>query len=128
MSGLPAAVGCTTYPWGNQWQPPNNAGNYAGQEMRAAGEWMQARLAKGHLLIGGFSDQHLFSAPVGSYPANIYGIHDLGGNVWEWCEDNKAARGSSWFGLPREFHASSKRVYFQHDFRAYNLGFRCVID
>ncbi len=37
------------------------------------------------------TDGFLRTAPTGSFPPSPYGLYDLGGNVWEWCEDGYRA-------------------------------------
>ena len=129
-----AAAGGDTYAWGSAWPPPNHAGNYAGQEMRGTTEAERALLFKGFSIIGGFSDRHKFTAPAGSYPANRLGIHDLGGNVWEWCEDGhpqdrtqRVLRGGSWGSDYRRYLALSYRLSGAPGGRDHGYGFRCVV-
>jgi formylglycine-generating enzyme required for sulfatase activity len=114
------------YPWGSGYPPPKaNVGNYADSsyhEKISSMKWIE-----------GYTDGYATTAPVGSFAPNEHGLCDMGGNVWEWCEDlyeaggtGRVLRGASWSNNGQLLR-SSARFNAAPNWHNYNHGFRCVV-
>ncbi|MBK8039990.1 MAG: SUMF1/EgtB/PvdO family nonheme iron enzyme [Verrucomicrobiaceae bacterium] len=131
---LPTARGAQFVPdfaWGTDWPPPKGAGNIGDETLK--------RVTGQEPVITGYDDGFATTAPVMSFPPNALGIHDLAGNVWEWCPDwfdsrhkHLVRRGSSYDnGHPapqRAYVAACVRNPSPTDHRSEDGGFRIVAE
>lgn len=71
------------------------------------------------------------AAPVTDTRAGVNGLHDMGGNVWEWAADTRGDEsqtlGGSWWYPPSQMKPDVQ-AWKPRGFYAVYIGFRCVYD
>ncbi len=134
-------AGTTTRYWfGNDPEALAKVGNTADARM-------QSRFPNDGAARIQADDGYVFTSPVGRFLPNPFGLYDVHGNVWEWCQDayreykvddptplvdpqgdldsRRVQRGGSWnFGIDES--RSAQRMILSPSGRNDSIGFRIV--
>jgi formylglycine-generating enzyme required for sulfatase activity len=127
-----------------EWEYAARAGSGSAYPWGAEIRW---GLANG--MEAGVAEGGQCTTPVGAFPPNAFGLHDMMGNVWEWVADcwnsfyvgapcdgsawlsgdceRRVLRGGSWADVPRLLRCAARNRNGR-DFRCNDYGFRVAAD
>jgi formylglycine-generating enzyme len=129
----------TRFWWGDDEDASGKVANVGDESLkRVHPEWPRTVMP--------MNDRHAFAAPVGSYGANAFGLHDMLGNVWEFCgsrhgaypeepatdpgdlgdKESYSVRGGGWSNVAADCRSATRNSDPPH-FGHSNLGFRVAI-
>ena len=130
------------------WSDPNISHSQANYNANPSGYLYDESLTIGYhpdWRSGGYP----YTSVAGSFFANGYGLYDMAGNVYEWCNDrynsnyynvspddnpegpasgtNQVLRGGGW-GSDTFYCRVADRYFISPDTRSYSIGFRIILD
>lgn len=131
----------TAYPWGDNPDDGKGWVNGADQSLKK-----EIPNQKPYVFFS-WDDGFAFTSPVGTLKANGFGLYDMMGNVYQWCQDRygdyetgavtdptgadtggaRVLRGGSWGDLPQNCR-SADRIWLAPVDRFFINGFRVVLD
>ncbi len=123
-------------PWGLDWPPPEGVENLADATARRVVDLPE--------VIEGYEDGCGRTTVAGRFPPNPFGLHDLAGNVQEWCSDfygayppgdalnprgpatgqDRVVRGGCWASGSRFLLRCARRQRYAPEVKSHRIGFR----